>query len=73
MFYNDHQPSHFHARYDGRRAIVSIEDLAVLSGELPPRALALVVEWASHHRAELRDDWERARRHQSLVGIAPLE
>ena len=48
MFYNDHSPPHFHARYGEHRATIAIEPLAVLTGLLPPRALGLVMEWAGY-------------------------
>jgi hypothetical protein len=54
-------------------ALVTIETLDVLRGELPRRALALVLEWAAAHRDELRADWNRARSGQTLEPIAPLE
>ncbi|HEY1932483.1 MAG TPA: DUF4160 domain-containing protein [Acetobacteraceae bacterium] len=47
MFYDDHAPPHFHVRYGGQKAIVAIESLAILDGGLPPRALGLVMEWAT--------------------------
>ena len=73
MYYDDHSPPHFHVRYAERRAIIDIEAGAVLAGRLPPRALALVVEWTERHRAELRDNWRRARHQAPLEPIAPLE
>jgi len=73
MYYDDHAPPHFHVRYSGQKAVFSIEPLDVLRGRLPPRALGLVVEWASLHRVELEDNWERARRLGRLKRIAPLE
>ena len=73
MFYNDHAPPHFHVRYGSHRASVVIAPPALLSGSLPPRALGLVVEWASLHRDELLADWERARTQQQLLPVEPLE
>ncbi len=73
MFYNDHPPPHFHVRYGGQRAIIDIGALAVLEGSLSPRVLGLVVEWAAQHRDELRANWERARRNETLLPIRPLE
>jgi hypothetical protein len=52
---------------------VRIDTLEVREGRLPPRALALVLEWASAHRAELRDNWQRAERHEPLLAIEPLQ
>lgn len=73
MFYNDHEPPHFHARYGGRTALIAIDTLVVLRGELPPRVLGMVTEWAAAHRSELRADWNRARSNQPLEPISPLE
>jgi hypothetical protein len=63
---------HFHASYGDDEASVDLQTLAVLAGELPPRALRLVVEWARAHQDELRANWERARRHEPLQPIEPL-
>jgi hypothetical protein len=73
MFHNDHEPSHFHARYGEHKALVAIEDAAVLRGDLPPRALGLVLEWARLRREELREDWKLARENRPLKRIEPLE
>jgi len=73
MFYNDHSPPHFHARYGRDQAVISVADLVVLKGTLPPRALGLVMEWATRHREELMDDWNLARANSPLKPISPLE
>lgn len=73
MFYNDHPPPHFHVRYGGQRAVIGIEDLALLHGSLSPRVLGLVVEWAALHRRELLDNWNRARMQSPLNRVDPLE
>lgn len=44
MYYNDHNPSHFHAKYGENSAALSIENLRVLEGNLSPKSLAVVVE-----------------------------
>jgi hypothetical protein len=63
---------HFHARYGEDEASIDIEGLGVIAGTLPRRALRLVVEWARMHQVELRANWDRAGRHQSLEPIEPL-
>lgn len=73
MYFGDHEPAHFHATYQGFQAVIGVRDLAVLRGELPPRALGLVMEWAADHREELIADWELARAGKPLQPIAPLE
>jgi hypothetical protein len=49
MFWDDHDPPHFHARYGEYRAAIEIGTLRILDGSLPPRALGLVAEWAAQH------------------------
>ena len=73
MFYSDHEPAHFHAIYGEYEALIEVETLAIFRGSLPCRALALGLEWAALHRAELREDWTRARRGETLEAIAPLD
>lgn len=73
MFYNDHEPSHFHAAYGDHEALIAIDTLAVIRGQLPRRALALVLEWAALHREELRHDWMLARTGQPPQPIEPLD
>jgi len=73
MYYSDHDPPHFHVRYSGRKAAIAIEDGRLLAGSLPPRARALVAEWAKLHQDELLKNWERARRGEHLKPIPPLE
>ncbi|MBN1266345.1 MAG: DUF4160 domain-containing protein [Anaerolineales bacterium] len=73
LFYNDHQPPHFHVRYGEQKAIVTIDSLMLLRGKLSPRVLGLVVEWASLHQEELRENWNLAREQKPLKKIDPLE
>lgn len=72
MFWDDHNPPHFHVRYADHQAQLGIEDLVVLEGTLPRRAERLVLEWAEEHRAELMENWELCKRLQSPKRIAPL-
>ena len=58
MFFGDHAPPHFYARYGRRSAAIAIDPLLVLEGTLPPRALGMVLEWALIHQERLAEDWE---------------
>ena len=73
VYYREHMPPHFHAIYGGEEATIGISTLGVLTGHLPPRALGLVMEWASQHQAELAAVWEQAVARQPLGTIAPLK
>jgi hypothetical protein len=72
IFYDDHNPPHFHASYGNDRAVIDIQTLGLFAGTLPPRAQSLVVEWASLHRAELIACWERAQNMMPPGSIPPL-
>ncbi len=73
MFYEDHAPPHFHARYGEFEALIRIADFAILDGKLPVRALGLVVEWASLHQEELLENWKRAQSGEPIAKISPLQ
>ena len=73
MFYEDHHPPHFHARYASEKATIKIGDFSLLDGQLPPRALGLVIEWASLHKEELLRNWYLASEHEVLDKIEPLK
>ena len=72
MFWDEHAPPHFHARYAEFEALIDIRTLDVIEGALPRRALVLVLEWAQEHRAALMEDWELCAHMQSPKKIAPL-
>jgi len=73
MFFDDHNPPHFHAFYGDYEVLVAINHLAVFAGSLPPRALGLVIEWATLHQADLLNDWIRAKDQRPLSRIDPLQ
>ncbi len=72
MYYNDHSPPHFHAKYGEEQASLRIDNGAILEGALGIRALRLVEEWRSLHQAELLQDWVRAQARRPLNKIEPL-
>lgn len=73
MFYDDHNPPHFHAQYGDFKAIISINDFALLEGKLPAKTLGLVVEWAVIHQEELAKNWELMKEEKQMQKIAPLQ
>jgi len=72
IYWNDHQPPHFHAKYGEFEILVSINTLEVLEGKFPKRARAMVLEWASEHRTELVEDWNLCSIKQHPNPIPPL-
>jgi hypothetical protein len=73
MYYKEHAPPHFHAKYGGQRAAFAISDLTIVEGFLPRRAVSMILEWAFEHRQELMENWQRAERREDLLTIQPLE
>jgi hypothetical protein len=72
MYFNDHEPPHFHVAYGDARAVVALDPLQVSTGELPPRVLGLVIEWAQLHHAGLRENWTLLRERGTFKRVPPL-
>ena len=73
IYFSDHNPPHFHAQYGEYEAVISIESLAVLRGNLPARAHGLTIEWAQKYQQDLLNSWENAKNMQSPGKIEPLD
>lgn len=73
MFYNDHEPPHFHAIYGEFEAHIEIQTGRILSGSLPRRALGHVLEWHQQHCHDLEENWRLSRERKPLRRIDPLE
>lgn len=72
MYYNDHPPPHFHAIYGEHELVVQILPVNLLQGSAPNRVQSMVYEWAAMRQEDLMANWERARRAERLLPIAPL-
>lgn len=72
MYWDDHFPEHFHAEYGKLKAIISIQEAAVIKGALPVKQLKLVLAWCEIHREELMKNWKAAQNHAGISKIEPL-
>lgn len=72
MYYDDHNPPHFHAEYNGNKALIDIVDIQVNKGSLPSKQLKIVLAWCAIHQDELMQNWELAKDDKPLNNIAPL-
>jgi Domain of unknown function (DUF4160) len=70
--WREHPPRHFHVRYAEWEATIRLDTMELDTGDLPRRALALVLEWATLHREELEENWRRAQSRQAPLPIQPL-
>ncbi len=72
MFYNDHNPPHFHAEYSGPKALRDLQGGYAIQGALPSRQLKLILAWCELHRDELMQNWELSKDAKPLNRIIPL-
>jgi hypothetical protein len=68
MYFDEHNPPHFHIQYNEYRASMDIQTFNLTAGTLPARVRGLVEEWAELHREELLGMWETTDFHR----IQPL-
>lgn len=73
MFYNDHEPPHFHAEHQGLQGKFDFGGQMLVGAIESRTALRLIKEWASLHRSELEQNWRLAKAGQPLRQVAPLE
>ena len=72
MYYDDHNPPHFHAEYNGNKAIIEIDTARCIKGALPSRQLKLILAWCVLHQDELMQNWELSKDGKPLNRINPL-
>jgi len=69
VFFGDHPPPHFHAIYGELLALIDIESLNIIEGDLPNRAQKLVLEWAALYQQDLLQMWNT----QEFRKLPPLK
>jgi hypothetical protein len=73
MFYDEHNPPHFHAEYQGNNAVFDFNG-NMIRGDLESRtARKLVREWVDLHIDELIENWELAGNDKEIKKIDPLD
>ena len=72
IYYDEHNPPHFHAQYGDYSIIVEIKT-GIVRGNFPKIALRAVLDWHDLHKDELMKDWELAMVGSVLNKIEPLE
>ena len=72
MYFNDHNPPHFHVEYNEYKASILIDTLGLMGGKLPSRVMSLVIEWAQEHQEELRENWNSIKTTGRYNKIKPL-
>lgn len=72
MFFDEHNPPHFHVRYNEYKAIININD-GLITGTLPRRVVNLVYEWLDLHKEELLTNWNLLKANHQPNPITPLD
>jgi hypothetical protein len=72
MYWDEHNPPHFHAKYGEYKITVNIKT-GVVEGKFPKRALKHVLEWYEIHKDALLEDWELCSQREMPKQIEPLE
>lgn len=73
MYWDEHNPQHFHAEYADFKAMISIRESVVIRGALPAKQLKLVLAWSEIHNEELFKNWESAEKNGDIAKINPLK
>ena len=73
MYYDDHAPPHFHAEYQGKKAMFSIATGKKIKGEIPKKQAVLVSAWAVLRKKELMAAWQSVISEKTPDKIAPLK
>jgi hypothetical protein len=69
MYWNDHNPPHLHALYQGHKAIFEIQTGRMIGGTMPPGAQRMLHDWTLRHLDELMANWERGRLREAFQTI----
>ncbi|MHB9029924.1 MAG: DUF4160 domain-containing protein [Candidatus Latescibacterota bacterium] len=71
MNYNEHDPPHFHARYEDQEVSIEIKS-GVVKGQMSKRALRMLFEWSEINHESLMENWRLLRGRKQLMKIPPL-
>lgn len=71
MYYDDHNPPHFHAYYNNYEAVITLNG-EVINGYFPKKQLKLVEAWVIIHKKELEANWLLCKNNEEVFNIQPL-
>ena len=72
MYFDGYKKPRFQVLYNGRHGIFSISTLGYSKGNLPPKVVGLVIDWADLHKKELLANWESVKDTGTCQRIKPL-
>lgn len=68
---NEHNPPHFHARYQDFSAVFDF-DGNLIKGKFPDKQTKYIVAWADIHHDELVANWQLSTDSKQVYKIDPL-
>jgi hypothetical protein len=68
----EHNPPHFHAMYQGSKAVFNIQSGEMVDGSIPAKQVKLIQAWVELHKDELLADWDLAQSNDMPYAIEPL-
>ncbi len=63
MYENDHAPPHFSCAVAEYHAVIDVETLTEVRGQIPRPKLRAVLAWARPRRVQLLDAWNLTQAH----------
>ena len=69
MYFREHNPPHFHVRYNEMEAEFDIIEGAFIKGKIPTTQARIVLAWHSLHKDELLEMWNSKEYHR----IKPID
>ena len=73
MFYDEHNPPHFHAEFQSNKAVFDFVGNILMGDLCSKTATKLVREWVDLRVEELKRDWSLAKSGERIEKIAPLD
>lgn len=73
LYANEHNPPHFHVKYNEFEASIDIITGEIKDGKLPLKARALTEEWRLIHKKELIEAWNLMLKYEQIKKIPGLK
>lgn len=73
MYFLDHNPPHFHARYAGNKIAIDIKTGKIIEGKMPDKELRFIEKWREINKEKLLNNWDYVQNKIAPQPIQPLE
>ena len=66
---SEHNPPHVHFLYGEYNGVIDLNEVKIIEGDLPGKAVSMAIEWTKQYQNELLDMWHT----QQFKKLPPLE